>query len=74
MFVGTSFFCNVIINSYQNTSSPGTELAPNMGRSGIVSCDLITHDYLFIPGGMKDIADNSDLEVRIRKRFIFHLS
>uniref|UniRef100_A0A8D8Z1W6 CUB domain-containing protein n=2 Tax=Cacopsylla melanoneura TaxID=428564 RepID=A0A8D8Z1W6_9HEMI len=46
------------INSFE-----GNELAPNMGRSGIVSCDLITHDYLFIPGGMKDITDNSDSDL-----------
>jgi hypothetical protein len=31
-----------------------------MGRSGVVSCDLITHDYLFIPGGTKDIQDTPD--------------
>lgn len=33
-----------------------------MGRAGVVSCDLITHDYLYIPGGMKDIQDTLDLE------------
>ncbi|KAI5729964.1 hypothetical protein M8J76_008477 [Diaphorina citri] len=27
---------------------------------GINSCDLITHDYLFIPGGTKDIQDTPD--------------
>ncbi|CAH0391572.1 unnamed protein product [Bemisia tabaci] len=43
------------------SSFEGTELSDGIGRAGTVSCDLTTHDYLFIPGGMRDIGD-TDVE------------
>lgn len=35
----------------------GPSLEEGIGRAGEVSCDLVTHDYLHIPGGMLDIGE-----------------
>lgn len=35
----------------------GSSLEEGIGRAGEVSCDLVTHDYLHIPGGMLDIGE-----------------
>jgi hypothetical protein len=35
----------------------GASLEEGIGRAGEVSCDLVTHDYLHIPGGMLDIGE-----------------
>ncbi|XP_050539341.1 uncharacterized protein LOC126904383 isoform X1 [Daktulosphaira vitifoliae] len=38
-------------------SLEGSSLEEGIGRAGEVSCDLVTHDYLHIPGGMLDIGE-----------------
>ncbi|XP_003246195.1 uncharacterized protein LOC100574541 isoform X1 [Acyrthosiphon pisum] len=38
-------------------SMEGPSLEEGIGRAGEVSCDLVTHDYLHIPGGMLDIGE-----------------
>lgn len=38
-------------------SMEGASLEEGIGRAGEVSCDLVTHDYLHIPGGMLDIGE-----------------
>jgi len=35
----------------------GPSLEEGVGRAGEVSCDLVSHDYLHIPGGMLDIGE-----------------
>lgn len=35
----------------------GSSLEEGIGRAGEVSCDLVTHDYLHIAGGMLDIGE-----------------
>lgn len=44
-------------NKRVHLTDAGPSLEEGIGRAGEVSCDLVTHDYLHIPGGMLDIGE-----------------
>ncbi|XP_050423186.1 uncharacterized protein LOC126834970 isoform X2 [Adelges cooleyi] len=50
-------FQQVAGSTFGINSLEGSSLEEGIGRAGEVSCDLVTHDYLHIAGGMLDIGE-----------------